>query len=204
MKKILFTSSIFSLSLLLFFAFRPAENTSLSIGEKAPMADVKMADIDGSSKSLQDLNSKNGLLVVFSCNTCPFVIAWEDRYNELDALCKKNGIGMVLVNSNEARRAGDDSMDKMKKHAKELGYTMPYVVDSKSALANAFGARTTPHIYLFDKEMKLAYTGLIDDNHRSKDEVSKSFLKDAIQNLASGKNIDPAETKSMGCSIKRV
>ncbi len=203
MKKFLVTLSSLSLILVLILAFSPVDESSLTIGDKAPMSKVKMAGIDGSSKSLEDLISKNGLLVVFSCNTCPFVVAWEDRYNDLDALCKKNGIGMVLINSNEARRAGDDSMDKMKKHAKDFAYTMPYVVDEKSAVANAFGARTTPHVYLFDKDLKLAYTGLIDDNHRDKDAATKRFLNDAIQNMASGKKIDPAETKSIGCSIKR-
>lgn len=205
MKTFITTLSVSISILLLITAFVPEDpKPGLKISDAAPMAAENMDATDGKVYNLNQLKGKNGLLVVFSCNTCPFVIAWEDRYNELDALCETNGIGMVLVNSNEARRSGDDSMDEMKKHGKELGYTMPYVVDLNSAMADAFGARTTPHIYLFDKNMKLAYKGLIDDNHRSKDEVSKTFLKDAIQNLAAGKKIDPAETKSVGCSIKRV
>ncbi len=189
-------------SVFIWIAAAPGEG--LGIGDKAPMIDYKMTGVDGKSYTLENVKQKNGLLVVYSCNTCPFVIAWEDRYNDLDAMCKEKGIGMVLVNSNEAKRGGDDSMEAMSKHNKKLGYTMPYVVDEKSKLANAFGARTTPHVFLFDSEMKLVYKGAIDDNYKDKDAVSKTYLQDALKNLSEGKPITPNSTKSIGCSIKRV
>lgn len=183
------------------------EPVDLEIGAKAPMTDVKMDATNGKKLSLNALSREKGLLVIFTCNTCPFVIAWEDRYNDLHDLALENGIGTVLVNSNEAKRkdgAGDDSMAAMKKHAEELGYKSAYVLDKNSALANAFGARTTPHVYLFDSEMKLVYRGAIDDNHKSKEEASARYLMDALSNLGSGKDIQPKTTKAMGCSIKRV
>lgn len=176
----------------------------LSIGAKAPKADVKMEDISGKQLSLTDIKQEKGLLVIFSCNTCPFVIAWEDRYPGLGELCAKNNIGMVLVNSNEARREGVDSKWEMKKHAEEKNYNCSYVIDEKSELANAFGAKTTPHVYLFDKDMKLVYRGAIDDS-QGKEEVKPKelYLKNAIENLSTGKPINPGETKQVGCSIKR-
>lgn len=179
-------------------------NEPMVIGAKAPMIDVKMMDISGASWSLVDLKKENGLLVIYSCNTCPFVIAWEDRYPALSEFCEANNIGMVLVNSNEAKRNGDDSFEEMKIHAKEKGYNTAYVVDENAALANAMGARTTPHVFLFDKDLALAYRGAIDDNFKSKDDVKTPYLNEAITALTSGESINPAETKAMGCSIKRM
>tara|TARA_B100000767_G_scaffold61584_1_gene57338 strand:+ start:11842 stop:12558 length:717 start_codon:yes stop_codon:yes gene_type:complete len=200
---------LFALSLLTFSAFSIDINPVLEIGENAPMADHKMMDVSGETLSLDDIQQENGLLVVFSCNTCPFVVGgrgegWEGRYNELYDQCQKLGIGMVLVNSNEAKRGGDDSLDNMKTHAKQEGYSSYYVVDEKSALADAFGARTTPHIYMFNNKMQLVYKGAIDDNVDSSAEVKQPWLSNAISNLAGGKKINPNSTRNSGCSIKRV
>ncbi len=185
-------------------------STSLEIGEKAPKQTYKMAATSGKDLSLQDLKGEKGLLVVFSCNTCPFVVGgkgfgsgWESRYNELQAYCTDHNIGMVLVNSNEAKRGDDDSMKAMKAHAKKMGYTSTYVVDKDSELANAFGAKTTPHVYLFDKGMSLVYKGAIDDDN-SGEEVEEKYLMNALTNLSAGKKIDPNTTRNKGCSIKRV
>ena len=116
-------------------------------------------------------------------------------------MAAKNGVGIALINSNEAKRSGDDSMEEMKKHAADKGYgELPYLIDEKSALANAFGAKTTPHIFLFDKDWKLVYEGAIDDNSKDAKAVKATYLKD----VASGKKIDPNNTKAIGCSIKRV
>ncbi|UTW63908.1 redoxin domain-containing protein [bacterium SCSIO 12741] len=186
------------------------EMKALEIGAVAPMAEVKMKDVSGESFSLTDLKKGNGLLVIFSCNTCPFVIGhgekegWEGRYNGLFETCEKNEMGMVLVNSNEAKRTGDDSMDEMIKRAQEKAYKMNYVLDPGSAMADAFGARTTPHVYLFDKDLKLVYQGKIDDNVNSAKKVKAEYLNDALKNLANGKPCDPNRTEALGCSIKRI
>lgn len=187
------------------FAFAFTNNEMLSIGEKAPLADVKMNDVSGKSLSLNDIKKENGLLVIFSCNTCPFVLGWEDQYPELGKLSKKNKIGMVLVNSNEAKRTGDDSMDEMKAHYKAAGYNTPYVIDENHKLADAMGGKTTPHVYLFDKDMKLVYRGAINDKFENKDKTAtKFYLNDAIAQLGKGEKIDNPETTERGCSIKRV
>lgn len=205
---------LLALGALAFMSFKADDKKgtpSLEIGAEAPMQTYKMKDVSGKELSLKDIKKENGLLVVFSCNTCPFVVGgnglgegWEGRYNEIKAFSDKHKVGMVLVNSNEAKRDGDDSFEAMQKHAKANKYASHYVVDSNSELANAFGAKTTPHVYLFDSEMKLVYKGAIDDNNASAEEVTEHWLQSAIQNLAAGKEIDPATTRNKGCSIKRV
>ena len=179
-------------------------NDLLQIGDSAPLTNYKMEDISGLEVDLASLQKENGLVVIFSCNTCPFVIAWEDRYNLIAEQCNKSNVGLVAVNSNEAKREGDDSKEAMKSHAKEKGYNFKYVVDANSELAKAFGATKTPQVFLLDKDLKLVYTGAIDDNLKNVEKVEHYYLKDAINNLIAGKKIDPNVTKALGCSIKKV
>ena len=203
-------SLLLSVATLALFSM-PAFAQEQAIGEKAPMITAPMMGIDGNANTLLDLKGDKGLLVIFSCNTCPFVVGngsktegWEGRYNSLAELAESLDIGMVLVNSNEAKREGDDSLAAMKEHAKEAGYTMPYVVDEGSKLANACGARTTPHVYLYNSKLELAYRGSIDDNVNRSEEVKERYLHMAMQRMAEGKKIKTTETKAIGCSIKRI
>lgn len=184
---------------------------SLAIGAKAPLTDYVMTDVNGNKTTLQRAAGENGVLVVFSCNTCPFVVGrgeksegWEGRYNAINDMANEKGVNMILVNSNEAKRGNVDSMSAMMEHSKTQGYKMPYVEDKNHELADAFGARTTPHVYLFNNKMELVYKGAIDDNVDSAKEVKKTYLKDAIANMVAGKKVDPSSTKPLGCSIKRV
>lgn len=184
---------------------------TLNIGAVAPASDVKMTDISGAQYSLADLKNSGGLLVVFSCNGCPFVVGsegsegWEGRYDGLREIAEANNIGMALINSNEAKRDKGDDIKSMKTRAEEHGFSKcKYLLDVNSTVANAFFARTTPHVYLFDGNMKLVYKGAIDDNVDDSKKVKEPYLKNAMENLASGKKIKPAETKPVGCSIKRV
>ena len=129
----------------------------------------------------------------------------EDRYPQLVKVANESEVGFALINSNEAKRSGDDSMDKMQAHAEEKGYSeVAYLVDNNSALANEYGAKTTPHVFLFNNKWELVYEGAIDDNYKSADLVKKHYLENALKNLEEGKNIDPKNTKALGCSIKRV
>ena len=174
----------------------------LDLGSILPLGDIKMADISGKDISLNDAKGENGLLVIFSCNTCPWVIAWEDRYVELAETYKDKGVGIVAINSNETKFENVDCMEEMQEHAQENGYNFYYTMDKKSNLARAFGATRTPHIYLFDKKDKLVYRGAIDDNARKPDKVENTYLADAIDNMLAGSAIDPAATKALGCAIK--
>tara|TARA_B100000941_G_scaffold135972_1_gene96399 strand:+ start:78 stop:686 length:609 start_codon:yes stop_codon:yes gene_type:complete len=177
---------------------------TLEIDQKMPVQNYKVKSIKGDFTSLNDNIKNNGILVVFTSNKCPFVVMWEDRYKLIEDECLKSDIGMVYINSNEAKRDGDDSIDKMKEHAKKMGYNYPYLIDRNSKIANSFGAKTTPHIFLFNKNKKLIYKGAIDDNYESITEVKKTYLLDALKQLTKNEPILVNKTKAIGCSIKRV
>lgn len=192
------------LALIITFGFK-ADKPLLAFGAKAPMADREMTGIKGKAHSLNSLKGEKGLLVVFSCNTCPFVLGWEDQYNGLKEIADAQGIGMVLVNSNEKKRKGDDSMEAMQAHAKDQAYSMPYVIDTNNELADAFGARTTPHVFLFNGDLELVYRGSINDKYENRSkEAEDMYLSKALKSLGAGKDINPNDTRELGCSIKRV
>mgnify|MGYP000285676154 CR=1 FL=1 len=205
MKKLI---PIFALAILA-LSFTGGEITTLKVGDAMPKGDISMEATDGKSYSLDNLKKENGLLVIFSCNTCPFVVGgktaegWEGRYNEVYEAASDNKIGMVLVNSNAAKRDNGDSMKDMKKRAKKEGLKATYVIDNNSELADSFGARTTPHVFLFNADGKVVYAGAIDDNVDKASEVKSPWLKNALDAAGKGEKIDPAQTKNKGCSIKR-
>jgi len=192
------TKIIFFVSIM-FFNLQAKE---LSIGNEIIGADYILKNIDGNNTSLDKLKRSKGILVVFSCNTCPWVIRWQDRYNILSALSRKNEIGFVAVNSNARLHDSVDSMDEMIYHAAANEYDFPYVLDKNAKLAKAFGAKKTPHVYLFNSNNKLVYTGAIDDNAKSAKKVKNNYLMDAIRALGSSKKIKISESKALGCSIK--
>ena len=174
----------------------------LEIGSTMPLKDLELADISGKNITLANAKGDAGTLVVFSCNTCPWVIRWEDRYISLANTYAQKGIGMIAVNSNAARFGGEDSLEEMLEHAKNKGYNFPYAQDPESELATAFGATKTPHIYLFNGDDKLVYRGAIDDNAKNAKKVDVPFLANAIDALLTGNPINPQTTKALGCSIK--
>lgn len=186
-------------------AFIPAmaSTGTIGLGGKATLTGVKMLDVSGEKVSLADAAKENGLLVMFSSNTCPFVKQWESRYIDLKKWADQHNVGMIVLNSNYQNRDGVDSYAEMKKRAGEQGYNFHYVVDEESQIANAFDGQTTPHVFLFDKNMELVYKGAIDDNYKSAGEVKQAYAKDAIASLAKGEKVAVAETKPIGCSIKR-
>lgn len=184
-------------------ALASGNSSKLPMGGKAMLPDVKMEEISGMKISLADAKKENGLLVLFSSNACPFVLQWEGRYNDLKTWADKNKVGMVVLNSNHQKRDGDDSFEAMKKHAAEKGYNFTYLLDDESLIANAFGGQTTPHAFLFNSKMELVYKGAIDDNYKSATDVKEPYVKNAIAEMAAGKNVSVPETKPVGCSIKR-
>jgi peroxiredoxin len=198
MKKTIFSAFI-GLGLLSFMAV-----DELQIGASMPKADVKMKDISGQQISLKDAKGANGLLVMFSCNTCPYVIKNQQRTVEVCKYALENNIGVVLINSNEAQRDEDDSYEAMKEYAKEQGYNWYYAVDKNSVIADAFGAKRTPENFLFNKESKLVYHGAIDDNPPDAARVNRRHLKEALTELIKGKDISVKTSRSVGCGIKRL
>lgn len=180
-----------------------------------PLSDQQLLDVKTNSKmALKDYKKEKGLIVIFSCNTCPFVVGtpdfpgWERQYNDLYNKATKSDIGFVLVNSNEKNRQlgiseGVDSQNEMKKHADEKGYQMPYLLDEKSTLANAFEAKTTPHVFFFNDDLILVYSGSIDNIWDNKRTEEIPYLQNAMNALIEGKKIKPSSTPPKGCSIKR-
>ena len=182
-------------------------NTSgdpLPLGSPIPSAEVKMKDISGKEVSLKDAKTNKGLLVMFSCNTCPYVIRNQSRTAEVCKYSQDNVIGVAILNSNEAKRTDDDSFDDMKSYAKDQGYKWYYLVDNNSALADAFGANRTPECFLFNAEGKLVYHGAIDDNPNDASAVNRKHLVVAMDEMNAGKDISVKTSKSVGCTIKRL
>lgn len=175
----------------------------LPIGAPIPNPEVKMKDISGKDISFKDAMQKNGLLVMFSCNTCPIVKRYQTRSNELCKYATQKQVGVILLNSNEAYRDNGDSYEDSKAYGQQNKYTWHYVMDEQSKMADAFGANRTPEIFLFNSDGKLVYHGAIDDNSDSEEGVTRRHAQIAIDELVGGKDISTKETRSVGCTIKR-
>ena len=175
----------------------------LPIGSVLPKGDITMKDIDNEDISLKDAKRQNGLLVMFTCNTCPYVVKNQERTRAICKYALQNNIGVILLNSNEDQRTGDDSFEAMQKYAKVQKYGWYYVVDKNNEMADAFGASRTPENFLFDKNSKLVYHGAIDDNPTDASNVTRQHLKEAMNDMLAGKEISVKESRSMGCVIKR-
>lgn len=178
-------------------------NAPLPIGSTMPKADVKLKDISGKEVSVGEVKKEKGVLVMFSCNTCPYVIKNQQRTVAIAAYAQKNNVGVIILNSNEGQRDDDDSYEAMKTYAKEQNYTWHYAVDKNNELADAFGANRTPECFLFDKDLKLVYHGAIDDNPSDAGNVKRNHLQEAITELTTDREISIKESRSVGCGIKR-
>jgi thioredoxin-related protein len=175
----------------------------IAIGSSIPKLEAKMKSVDGKEYAIKDMMSKNGVLVMFSCNTCPYVVKYQGRTLEAIKEAKENGFGVIIINSNEDYREKDDSYTAMQEYAKAQNYkNVPYVVDVNSTVANAFGATRTPETFLFNAKGQLVYHGAIDDNQDAS-QAKRKHLATAISEVLSGKDISVNKTRSVGCSIKR-
>jgi peroxiredoxin len=195
MKKVILTSvlSLFALVLV---------HGGLKPGDKAVPFSLK--NVDGKTVALSDYSSQKGVIVVFTCNPCPFAKAYEQRIIDLHNKYAGMGFPVVAINSNNPEVSPEDSFDNMKSRAEDKSYPFPYLVDDQSIFA-AYGATRTPHIYLLEKSgnnFEVAYIGAIDDNAMEADAVSKKYLEDAIKAVNSGDKPKPATTKAIGCTIK--
>lgn len=199
MKKILFSfAAIAAVAMLAFTVADP-----LQIGSSMPKADHKMKDISGKEVTMKDVAKENGVLVMFSCNTCPYVIKNQERTLSISQYALKMKVGVIILNSNEAYRSDQDSYEAMKDYAKDQGYKWNYVIDKDHEVADAFGANRTPECFLFDKNLKLVYHGAIDDSPSDVSAVKRIHLQEAINELTNGKEVTVKESRSVGCTIKR-
>ncbi|HET6256269.1 MAG TPA: thioredoxin family protein [Puia sp.] len=192
--------SLLIAALMLLPAVRPA--TGLPIGSSIPKAEITVKDVSGKEISLHQTKGPNGLLVMFTCNTCPYVIRNQGRTKEVCAYAGQHQIGVILLNSNESSRDDGNSFAEMQSYAKAQSYQWYYAIDDNAVLANAFGASRTPECYLFDKNGILVYHGAIDDSPGDPSAVRRHHLQAAIDEMIAGKPVTVKETRSVGCSIR--
>lgn len=176
-------------------------STMLELGTKA--LDFNLINTNDKNISFDDVKKENGLLVMFICNHCPFVVHYKKIFSTLYATCEKHNIGMVAINSNDAENYPQDSFEKMKKDAVDFGYQFEYLYDENQEVAKAYKAACTPDVYLFDYEYKLRYRGQIDSSRPSNDEkVRGQDLLSAINLVGEKQEITAKQINSMGCNIK--
>lgn len=169
------------------------------------VADFSLKNIDGSIVSLADFDTAKGFLVIFTCNTCPYAQAYEDRIIALDAKYKAKGIPVIAINPNNPEAKPGDSFAKMQERAKSKGFTFPYLLDEGQKVYPQFGATRTPHVFLLQKTdggNVVRYIGAIDDNYQDASQVEEKFVENAIDALLAGKEIEVTTTKAIGCGIK--
>ena len=173
---------------------------NLKIGSPAP--DFNLPAVDGKTYSLNSFDDKKALIVIFSCNHCPYVQAYEDRIKQIQSEYEGKGVLVVAINSNEDEGYPEDSFENMKKRATEQKFNFLYLRDEDQSVARAYDATHTPEIFLFDKERKLAFHGKIDDNWQEPNRVQNSYLRNALDELLAEKEISVPETFTIGCTIK--
>ena len=178
--------------------------TPLQVGSTLPMATQAMTGLDGKPVTFNDLKTLNGLLVMFSSNSCPYVIKNQQRTRDILKYAQSKNLGIAVVNSNEATRDRSESPEDMKRYATEQQYNWPYTIDKNHEIADAFGATKTPEIFLFDKNDKLVYHGAIDDSPADETAVQRQHLHIAIDEMLSGKPVTVTTSRSVGCAIKRL
>jgi peroxiredoxin len=173
---------------------------TIALATEAPP--FELPGVDGQQHSLDDYADRPVLAVVWSCNHCPYVQAWEGRMIELQSQFGDRGFQLVAISSNDADAYPEDSFDAMKARAEEQGFNFDYLYDEDQSVLNAYGAERTPEVFLFDRERRLVYHGAIDDS-REEEGVTEEYLRDAIEAVLAGEEPAVADTPAVGCSVKR-
>lgn len=176
------------------------ESTMTSVGTKA--ADFELPGTDGKTYSLDFFKDPKGLVVVFSCNHCPYAQAAWPLIIELADRYKSKGIAFVAINPNDEEAYPEDSFEEMKKRVPQWGINIPYLRDKSQEVARAYNAQCTPDIYLFTHDRKLYYRGRVNDNWQDAEKVTERNLEDAIESLLRGDPAPSRQPSSLGCSIK--
>lgn len=179
------------------------ETSGYKIGDIA--TDFSLKNIDDQTVSLADYTDAKGFIVIFTCNHCPYAVAYEDRIIALDKKYKAEGFPVIAINPNDPIKQPEDSFDMMKIRAKEKGFTFPYLLDDGQHIYPQYGATKTPHVFLLQKTDNgnvVQYIGAIDDNHDDASAVTEKYVENAVDALLAGNEVAVKETKAIGCTIK--
>lgn len=169
----------------------------IDLGTSAP--EFTLPGVDGNDHSLDEFDAPV-LAVVFTCNHCPYAQAYQDRIKAIQG--DYDNVDVVAINPNDDTEYPDDSFENMVERAEDAAFNFPYLRDETQAVAEAYGAEATPHVFLFDENRSLQYEGRIDDNWEQPDEVSKRYVRDAIDAILDAESVPEASTAPLGCSIK--
>lgn len=172
---------------------------TLTIGTEAPQFDLP--GVDGRNHSLDDYADAQVLVLIQSCNHCPYVQAWEGRMIELQRGYGDRGVRVVAINSNDATTHPEDSFDEMKARAERQGFNFDYLYDESQEIARGLGSERTPEVFVFDRDRRLVYHGAIDDS-RDEDAVTQRYLRDALEAALSGREPEVRDTPPVGCTVK--
>jgi peroxiredoxin len=167
--------------------------------------DFNLKNVSGQQISLSGIDNAKGFIVVFMCNTCPVVKAYENRIIDLNKEFSAKGYPVVAINGNDKNVSPGDSYEEMQKIARNKGYTFQYLYDESQEVTRRFGATNTPHVYVLSKKdgkLKVEYVGAIDNNSDDPASADKKYVEDAVNALIKGSPVAVSQTKAIGCSIK--
>ncbi|MBC9796509.1 thioredoxin family protein [Sinomicrobium weinanense] len=203
MKTLLLLAIVATMSSLSAKDREPGYDDGYEIGDLA--TDFSLKNVDGRMVSLSDYKEARGYLVIFTCNTCPYAQAYEDRIIALDQKYKKQGVPVIAINPNNPEKSPKDGFEAMKVRAEEKGFTFPYLLDDGQKIFPKYGAARTPHVFLLEKTKagnEVKYIGAIDDNYQDEASVETRYVEDAVNAMLRGKEIRINTTKAIGCRIK--
>ncbi len=184
-------------------AFTVKTDKGYKVGDT--IEDFSLKNVDGDKISLKDYDDAKGFIIIFTCNTCPYSVANEDRIIALQDKYEELGYPVIAINPNDPKAQPGDSFEKMKVRAEEKGFNFPYLFDEGQKVYPKFGASKTPHVYIVSKpEMKVEYIGAIDDSSRDASTVKVKYIETVVDELLAGKTPSITETRAIGCSIKTV
>jgi len=180
-----------------------ADTGGYKIGDVA--TDFNLKNIDGNMVSLADYKDAEGYIVIFTCNTCPYAVAYEDRIIELDKKYANKGYPVIAIMPNNTEVKPGDNMQAMKARAQAKGFTFPYLMDEGQKIYPQYGATKTPHVYVLERTKRgnvVRYIGAIDDNYQSAEAVTTKYVEEAVDALIDGSEVPTKETRAVGCTIK--
>ena len=175
-------------------------SNGMPIGNPAPP--FSLPGVDGATRSLDSFADAEILVVMFTCNHCPYAQACEDRLIAIQEDYRARGVQLVAINPNDDEKYPDDSFERMKERAEKRGFNFPYLRDQSQEVARAYDAACTPDIFVFDRDRKLIYNGRIDDNWQQPERVTRRDLREVLDAALEGRAVDFEHVPSMGCSIK--